>query len=88
MINVAGWNWIVNTDDMTCKNAENEVIIKMEQVDGSLKAKLHDMPMELFAEISGYSNGEKIIEKIVRMAEEKYLSSQTQANPQNDLLYG
>ena len=72
MINVGEWDWIVNTDDMTCKNTENEVTIKMEMVNGSLKAKLQDMPMELFAEISGYINGEKIIEEIVRTAGEKY----------------
>ena len=74
MINIKDWSWIVNTDDMTCKNIENKVTIKMERVDGSLKAKLQDMPIELFAEISKYNNGEKIIEEIVKMAEEKYLS--------------
>ena len=79
MIDVENWNWIVNKDDMTCKNMENVVTIKMERVGDNLKGMLHDMPMELFAEISGYSNGEKVIEKIVKMAEEKYISSQTQA---------
>ena len=74
MINIKDWSWIVNTDDMTCKNIENKVTIKMERVDGSLKAKLQDMPIELFAEISKYNNGEKVIEEIVKMAEEKYLS--------------
>ena len=75
MIDIGEWSWVVNTNDMTCRNEENEVTIKMENVGGNLKAMLHDMPMELFAEISGYSNGEKILEDIVRMAEEEYLSS-------------
>jgi hypothetical protein len=77
MINVGEWEWIVNTDDRTCKNTENKVTVKMEMVNGNLKAMLHDMPMELFAEISGYGNGEKIIEEIVRTAGEKYLNSYT-----------
>jgi len=72
MINVENWVWIVNTDDMTCENMENKVKVKLEKAEGDLKAQLHDMPMELFAEISGHSNGEKIIEEIVRMASEAY----------------
>ena len=72
MINLNGWNWVVNTSDMTCRNVENDVTIKMERVGECLRGKLHDMPMELFAEISEYGNGEKIIEKIVKMAEEEY----------------
>jgi hypothetical protein len=75
MVNVGEWNWVVNTDDMTCKNVENDVTIKMEIVGGNLKAMLHDMPIRLFTEISEYNNGEKIIEEIVRIAREKYLSS-------------
>ena len=74
-MDVDGWNWVVNKDDMTCKNEENNVIIKMEMDGGFLRGKLHDMPMKLFAEISRYGDGEKIIEKIVKMAEEKYLEN-------------
>ena len=73
MINVGEWDWIVNKDDMTCKNIENDVTVKIENVDGHLKAMLHYMPMELFAKISGYKNGEKVIEEIVGKAREKYL---------------
>ena len=72
MIKVENWLWVVNCDDMTCKNIENKVTVKMEKVNGNLKAQLHDMPMELFAEISGHSDGEKIIGEIVRMAGEAY----------------
>ena len=74
---IGEWEWIVNTDDMTCRNPENEIVIKMENVNGKLKAVLHYMPMELFAEISGYSNGEKIIKEIVKKAREKCLSFET-----------
>jgi hypothetical protein len=74
MIDPREWNWVVNAEEMTCRNEENEVIIKMEKVGENLKGMLHDMPMELFAQIAGYDNGEKIIEKIVKMAEEKYIN--------------
>ena len=78
MMNVNEWNWVVNTDDMTCRNPENNVIIKMEKNGGFLRGTLHDMPMKLFAEISKYADGEKIIEKIVKMAEEKYLENRAE----------
>ena len=84
MTDISLWNWIVNTKDMTCRNEENQVIIKMEQVGENLKAKLHDMPMELFAEISRLKNGEELIEEIVTAAEKKYLSSQTQTQMSAD----
>ena len=77
MINIGEWDWVVNTNDMTCKNVENSVIIKMKKDGDFLRGTIHDMPMKLFAEISGYKDGEKIIEKIVRMAEEKYLENRS-----------
>ena len=76
-MDVNKWNWVVNTNDMTCRNEENNVIIKMEKDGDFLRGTLHDMPMKLFAEISRYENGEKIIEKIVKMAEEKYLENRS-----------
>ena len=74
-MDVNEWNWVVNTNDMTCSNVENDVIIKMEKVGDFLRGRLEDMPMKLFAEISRYEDGEKIIEKIVKMAEEKCLEN-------------
>jgi hypothetical protein len=74
-MNVNEWNWVVNKNDMTCRNVENNVIIKMEKNGNVLRGTIHDMPMELFAEISRYADGEKIIEKIVKTAEEKYLEN-------------
>ena len=75
MIDVSEWDWVVNKNDMTCKNVENQVVVKIEKDSGNLRGMLYDMPMSLFAEISKYENGEKIIERIVRMAEAEYLNS-------------
>jgi len=74
-MDVNEWNWVVNTNDMTCKNVENDVIIKMEMVGDFPRGRIEDMPMKLFAEISKYADGEKIIEKIVKTAEKKYLEN-------------
>ena len=74
-MDVNDWNWVVNPSDMTCRNVENSVIIKMEKDGDRLRGTLHDMPMTLFAEIARIKNGEQIIERMVRLAEEKYLES-------------
>ena len=74
-MDASGWNWVVNTDDMTCKNVENNVTVKMEKDGDHLRGTIHDMPMEMFAEISRYKDGEKIIEGIVKSAERKYLEN-------------
>jgi hypothetical protein len=79
MIDIKEWVWVVNTKDMTCRNVENDVTIKMEKIGESLRGTLHDMPMQLFAEISKYSDGEKTIEKIVKTAEEEFFMVSDQA---------
>ena len=73
MMNVLGWNWVVDTDEMTCKNVENAVTIKMKKNGSNFKGMISDMPIGLISEIAKYGNGERIIEKIVKIAEEEYV---------------
>ena len=80
MIDVQEWSWIVDPDEMTCRNVENEVIIKMEKEGKNLKGMLKNMPIDLFSEIAGYEDGEKIIEKIVKTAEAEYFRAYSKEN--------
>jgi hypothetical protein len=73
MLDIMGWNWVVNTDEMTCKNVENEVTIKIEKTGDNFRGMIRDMPIGLFSEIAKLRDGERIIENIVRTAEEEYL---------------
>ena len=73
MIDILGWNWVVETDKMTCKNVENEVTIKIEKTGDNFRGMIRDMPMGLFSEIAKCRDGERIIENIVKTAEEEYL---------------
>jgi hypothetical protein len=73
MMNILGWNWVVDTDEMTCKNLENAVTIKMEKYGDDFKGMISNMPTGLFFEIAKYRDGEKIIEEIVKTAEEEYI---------------
>ena len=72
MLDVGRWSWVVDTNEMTCKNAENEITIKMEKEGENLKGMIRDMPIDLFSRIAGYGDGEMIIEEIVKTAEEEY----------------
>ena len=47
-------------------------MIKIQKDGEIIKGKIHDMPMELFGEISELKNGEKIIEKMVANAEKEF----------------
>ena len=78
MTDLANWIWIVDKKGMTCRNAENNVTVKMETEDGKTSGKIQYMPMELFGEIAGIRDGEKIIEQIVRMAEAEFMAARTQ----------
>ena len=73
MIDILGWNWVVNTDEMTCRNVENEVTIKIEKNGDNFRGMIKDMPLGLFSEIAKRRDGERIIEDIVKTAEEEYL---------------
>ena len=73
VLDLTTWNWIVNTNDMICRNPEHGITVKMELKGEKFRGKLHDMPMEFFAEISKYADGEKIIQSIVKAAEEEYI---------------
>ena len=75
MIDVGRWNWIVDTNEMTCKNMENEITIEMRQEGENYKGLIRDMPMNLFSKIAGFGDGEMIIEKIVKTAEEEYIKT-------------
>jgi hypothetical protein len=72
MINFTEWTWVIDKKEMTCRNKENEVVVKMRKDAKKISGQLLDMPVALFAEIAGYENGEKIIEKIVKKAQEEY----------------
>jgi len=73
MTDILGWNWVVDTDEMTCKNVENEVTIKIEKTGDNFRGMIRDMPMGLVSEIAKRRDGERIIENIVKTAEEEYL---------------
>jgi hypothetical protein len=73
MMDILEWNWVVDTNEMTCKNVENEVTIKIEKKGDNFRGMIRDMPIGLFSEIAKYRDGERIIEDIVKTAEEEYL---------------
>ena len=72
MTDIKQWVWIADKEKMICRNIENNVTVKMEKKGNKIKGKIQDMPMELFGELAGFENGEKIIMQIVKMAEEEY----------------
>ena len=72
MKDVDEWKWKVDKNEMTCSNEEYNVMIKMQKDGEAIRGEIQDMPMELFGEISGLKNGEKVIEQIVANAERVY----------------
>ena len=72
MIDFAEWTWVVDKEEMICRNYENEVAVRIQKEAKRLKGELLDMPVALFAEIAKYENGEKIIERIVKNAQDEY----------------
>ena len=80
MIDIQGWSWVVDKNERTIRNVENEVTIKMEKEGKNLRGMLQDMPIGLFSEIAGYRDGEKIIEEIVNKAVEEYFRAHSGEN--------
>jgi hypothetical protein len=69
MIDVNSWAWVFGRAAMVCRNEEHGVAFKIEKKAGGYFGNLQDMPIGLFSEISRVKDGEKIIEMIVRQAE-------------------
>ena len=78
MIDVGNWSWIIDTDEMTCRNLENDVTITIKKEGENLRGIIRDMPLDLFSKIAEYDDGERIIEKMVKTAEKEYFRA-TQA---------
>ena len=73
MIDIENLIWIVDKTSMICRNVENNITIKMNAENNTITGKIQYMPIELFGEIAESENGEKIIQSIVKSAEEEYL---------------
>ena len=75
MIDVDGWTWKIDKNEMTCTNNDHNVVVKMQKEGEKLKGKLLNMPIELLSEIAELENGEKKIEKIVTNAERMFFAA-------------
>ena len=73
MIDIENLTWVVDKSAMTCRNAENNITIKMEIINKTITGKIQFMPIELFGEIAELENGEKIVQRMVEKAVEEYL---------------
>ena len=68
MIDVSEWVWIFDGASMMCRNAENEVVVAFEKVEGVYAGKLRDIPMKLFGAIAELEYGERVIADIIKNA--------------------
>ena len=76
MIDATGWEWVCDKTEMICRNLANNIDVKFNKIGNTYNGKLDSMPIELLGEISKLENGEIIIEKIVRSAEEEFFKAQ------------
>ena len=72
MIDIKKLIWVADKTKMTCRNIENNITVKMDIENQAITGKIDYMPIELFGEIAELENGEKIIQEIVKIAEEEY----------------
>ena len=72
MIETEEWIWICDKSKMLCRNVENSIIVKMDKTGKTYNGKLYGIPLDLFGRISKIKHGEKIIQKIIKSAEEEF----------------
>ena len=72
MINLSDLSWVIDTKEMICRDNKNQIVVKMQKEGNGFRGKLQDMPVELFAELAGCANGERIIEKILKNVQREY----------------
>ena len=67
--------WVPDLDTMTCRNVTNNIVVVFAKEGKSLRAKIKDVPMDLFAKWADDPHGEKYVEKAVSEAEEVFLKA-------------
>ena len=72
MNDINQWVWKLDLAGMTCVNEDNEVKVKIDDVERGLKGKILDMSNELFWDIAKIMNGPMIIQQITMAAEEEF----------------
>ena len=75
MIDATKWKWVCDKSEMICCNAENNITVKIDRAGKAYNGKLQGIPLELLGKIARLKNGERIIERIVRAAEEEFFKT-------------
>ena len=79
--------WMVDLEDCTCRNTENEVVIFFEKRGTSLLGKFKKIPLKLAQEWAKDQNWEKHVKKAIIDADEVffkvYFASEIQKKYQN-----
>jgi hypothetical protein len=79
--------WMVDLENCTCRNIENEMVISFEKRGTTLLGKFKKIPIKLVQEWMQYSNWEKYVKKAIIDADEVffkvYFASEIQKKYQN-----
>ena len=73
MLNITEWAWEFDKTFVVCRKVDNGVIVEIERTGNTRTGELRDFPMELVGKIAELGCGEKIIEKLVKSAEDEFL---------------
>jgi hypothetical protein len=65
-------NWIVDLENLTCRNTENELVITFEKRGPALLGKINKIPIQLVHEWMKDTNCEDLIRKAVIEADEVF----------------
>ena len=61
----ANKKWIVDLKKMTCRNAENNLVIHFERKGRALSGKIIDLPLDLIHKWADDSNGKSNLKKAI-----------------------
>ena len=81
MIDTEDWKWVCDKSEMVCRNVENSIVVKIDKTGKTYNGKLLGIPLELFGRISKVKHGEKIIQNIIKSAEEEFFRACTGSIP-------
>jgi hypothetical protein len=73
MVPVIYGNWIVDQENMTCRNTENKIIVTFQKNGGEYEGQIKDMPMELMSKWATERHGERHIKEAVIEAKEVFM---------------
>jgi hypothetical protein len=79
-------NWVVDLENLTCRNIENDLVVSFERRGSALLGKINKIPMQLVHEWAKDTNCEALLRRAVIEADEVFFKEYFSRKPNKNYI--